>query len=174
MPGTFSPATAFKENRGLAIPACSTARAWPHVPWYMPGSLTHGGWENVPGIPGACATRNVTYLAKGPLPSKSSSGTDMIYMYLLVYLSFPLTHLHLAPHVCVNKIIIIGSDNGLSPDWHQVIIWTNAGILLIGPIGTNFSEILIRNQIFSLKNALKISSAKWRPFCPGGDELSHP
>ena len=34
-----------------------------HVPWCMSGSLTRGGWENVPGIPGACATRNFTYLA---------------------------------------------------------------------------------------------------------------
>ena len=27
---------------------------------------TRGGVENVPGIPGACATRNLTYLARGP------------------------------------------------------------------------------------------------------------
>ena len=26
-----------------------------HVPWYMSGSLTCGGGENLPGIPGACA-----------------------------------------------------------------------------------------------------------------------
>ena len=38
-----------------------------HVPWCMLGSLTHGGGENVPGIPGACATRNFTYLARGPM-----------------------------------------------------------------------------------------------------------
>ena len=37
-----------------------------HVPWCMSGSLTRGGRENVPGIPGACATRNLTYLARGP------------------------------------------------------------------------------------------------------------
>ena len=37
-----------------------------HVPWCMSGSLTHGGGENVLGIPGACATRNFTYLARGP------------------------------------------------------------------------------------------------------------
>ena len=37
-----------------------------HVPWCMSGSLTHGGGENVPGIPGACATRKFTYLARGP------------------------------------------------------------------------------------------------------------
>ena len=38
-----------------------------HVPWCMSGLLTHGGGENVPGIPGACATRNFTYPARGPL-----------------------------------------------------------------------------------------------------------
>ena len=37
-----------------------------HVPWCMSGSLTRGGGENVPGIPGACATRNFTYLVRGP------------------------------------------------------------------------------------------------------------
>ena len=36
------------------------------VPWCMSGSLTWGGGENVAGIPGACATRNFTYLARGP------------------------------------------------------------------------------------------------------------
>ena len=45
-------------------------------------------------------------------------------------------------HICVSKLNIIGSDNGLSPGRRQAIIWTNAGILLIGPLGTNFSEIL--------------------------------
>ena len=37
-----------------------------HVPWCMSGSLTSGGEENVPGIPGACATRNFAYLVRGP------------------------------------------------------------------------------------------------------------
>ena len=37
-----------------------------HVPWCMAGSLTSGDGENVPGIPGACATRNFTYLVRGP------------------------------------------------------------------------------------------------------------
>ena len=46
---------------------------------------------------------------------------------------------------------ITGSDNGLSPDRRQAIIWTNVGILLIGPPGTNFSEILIEIHSFSLK-----------------------
>ena len=50
----------------------------------------------------------------------------------------------------------------------QAIICTNAGILLIGPLGTNFSEILIEIQTFSFtKMHLKMSSAIWRPFCLG-------
>ena len=51
-------------------------------------------------------------------------------------------------HICVGKLTIIGSDNGLSPGRCQAIIWTNAGILLNEPLGTNFSEILIGIQIF--------------------------
>ena len=46
-------------------------------------------------------------------------------------------------HIYVSKLTIIGSDNGLSPGRRQVIIWTNAEILIIAPLGTNFSEILI-------------------------------
>ena len=40
--------------------------------------------------------------------------------------------------------VIIGSDNGLLPDQQQAIIWTNAGILLIGLQGANFDDILIK------------------------------
>ena len=43
-------------------------------------------------------------------------------------------------HICVGNLTIIGSDNGLSPDRRQAIIWTSAGMLLIGPLGTNFIE----------------------------------
>ena len=50
----------------------------------------------------------------------------------------------------------------------QAIIWTNAGILLIWPLGTNFSEISIEIYIFSfMKMHLKWSSEIWRPFCLG-------
>ena len=72
-----------------------------------------------------------------------------------------LTHWGRVTHICVGKLTIIGSDNGLSPERRQAIIWTNDGILLLGPLGTNFSEILIAIQTFSLKKIrLKMSSAK--------------
>ena len=54
-------------------------------------------------------------------------------------------------HICVGNLTIIGSDNGLSPDRRQAIIWTNAGILLIGPLGIDFNEILIGIQTFFIQ-----------------------
>ena len=77
-----------------------------------------------------------------------------------------LIHWGRVTHICVGKQIIIGS--GLSPGRRQAIIWTNAGILLIGPLGTNFSENLIRIQTSSFnKMHLKMSFAKWHSFCLG-------
>ena len=71
------------------------------------------------------------------------------------------------------KTTIIGSDNGLSPGRRQAIIWTNAGILLIGTLGTNFSEILFKCHSFSFKKMhMKILSGKWRPSCLGLNVLS--
>ena len=71
-------------------------------------------------------------------------------------------------HICVSKLTKISADNGLSPDRRQANIWTNAGILLIGPFGTNVSEILIQIYTFSFKKMrLKMSSGKWRLFCLG-------
>ena len=70
-----------------------------------------------------------------------------------------LTHWGRVTHICINKLAIIGSDNSLSPGRHQAIIWTNAGILLIEPPGTNFSEIEIEMYTFSFKKMhLKLSS----------------
>ena len=48
----------------------------------MSGSLTHGGGENVPGISGACATHNFTYLARGPW------GSENIWDFLLLLAPF--------------------------------------------------------------------------------------
>ena len=66
-------------------------------------------------------------------------------------------------HICIGNLTIIGSDNGLSPDQHQAIIWTYAVILLIRPLGTNFIENLIVIYVFSFKK-MKILSRKWWPF----------
>ena len=68
-----------------------------------------------------------------------------------------LTHWGRVTHIYVSKITIIGSDNGLSPGRRQAIIWTNAGILLIGK-----------------KIHLQMSSVKCLPFCLGLNVLIRP
>ena len=63
-------------------------------------------------------------------------------------------------HICVSTITIIGSDNGLSVPSHSLNQCWN-----IGPLGTNFSGILIEIHTFSFKKMhWKMSSQKWRPF----------
>ena len=81
-----------------------------------------------------------------------------------------LNHWGRMTHICVSKLTIIASDNGLSPGWRQAIIWNNAGILSIGLLGTNFSEILIKIYTFWMN--LKKSSGKWRLFCLGLNVLT--
>ena len=77
-------------------------------------------------------------------------------------------------HICVSKFTIIGSDNGWSPGRRQAIIWTNAGILLIWSLGTNFSEIWIEIQMSPFKKMhLKMPSGKWRPSCLGLNVLTY-
>ena len=71
-------------------------------------------------------------------------------MYILWILWFCFTN-SLRPSDSYMRLTIVGSDNGLSPGRRQVIFWTNAWILLIEPLGTNFSAILIEILTFSFK-----------------------
>ena len=65
-------------------------------------------------------------------------------------------------HICISKVITIGSENGLAPGHCQGIIWTSTGVLLIRTLGTNFSQTLSKNQTLSFKKMhLKMSSVKW-------------
>ena len=68
------------------------------------------------------------------------------------------THWGWVRHICVSKLTIIDSDNGLSPGRRQAIIWTNFEILLIGPSETNISEISIKIYTFPFKKSI----GKWR------------
>ena len=55
-----------------------------HVPWCMSASLTRGSGENVPGILGACATRNFTYLARGPFSFKMRARTYRTMLVIII------------------------------------------------------------------------------------------
>ena len=67
-----------------------------HVPWCMSGPLTRGGEENVPGISGACATRNFTYLVRGPFQMQSVRQT-------VSYSAIPLHNVLLSPIITVTS-----------------------------------------------------------------------
>ena len=60
--------------------------------------------------------------------------------------------------------LLVSSDHQ-----HQAIIWTNAGLLLIGPLGTNFIKL---KTFLSKKMSLKMLSAKYQPFCHGINMLT--
>ena len=104
--------------------------------------------------------RRHLYIESGPLRHKwpdhqesrdmklTEESAQLAVMLLHKFSAALLTHWGRVTHICVGKLTIIGSDNGLSPGRRQAIIWTNAGILLIGPIGTDFSEILTEIYIF--------------------------
>ena len=95
-------------------------------------------------------------------------GTLLAFLCQLTRYTFFLTYWSRVMHICIGKLTIIGSDNGLLPGLRLAIIWTNVGILLIGPLETNFSEIPIEIQTFSMKKTcLKMLSAKCCPFCLG-------
>ena len=95
------------------------------------------------------------------------------HQYVIINEHSRLTHWGRVTHICISKLTIIGSDNGLSPGRRQAIIWTNNGILLIRTFRTHFSEIVSEIHTFSLKKMhLKMSSGKWRPSCLGLNVLN--
>ena len=85
----------------------------------------------------------------------STQGTRASAMILTLFswdiLAQYSTHWGQVTHISVSKLTIIGSDNGLSAGRRQANIWTNDGLLPTGALGTYFSEILIKIQIFWLK-----------------------
>ena len=114
--------------------------------WEYLAAVTNKGWNIV-----FTSAYIIIVYGSGPEP----------YMLLTLIMNIvSLTQWGQVTDICVSKLTIIGSDNGLSPGRRQAIIWINAGILLIGPLGTNFSEILVGIQTFSFRKMhLKMSSA---------------
>ena len=61
-------------------------------------------------------------------------------------------------HICVSKLIIIGSDSGLAPSLYLNQRWNI--------VNSNLKNKLLWNSyIFIHENAFEMSSGKWRPFC---------
>ena len=132
------------ENSFREFSQCSETHSWSHMSFTLMHFDTHGY---------VCL---MVHVQSGAILTRSNISCRA------------LTHWGRVTHICIGNLTTIGSDNGLSPGRRQAIIWTNAGMLLIGPLWTNFSEILSEIPTFSFKKMrLKVSSAKRRPFCLG-------
>ena len=73
-------------------------------------------------------------------------------------------------YASVNQVSI-GLDNGLSPIRRQTIIWTNAGLLSVRPLGTNKLQwILNQNtKLFIHENASENIVCEKAAILSGGD-----
>ena len=83
-----------------------------------------------------------------------------------------LTHFPLVPHICVRELGQYWFRWWLVAYSASSHYWNQCWVIVNWTLSTNFNEIWIEIQHFSfMKMHLKISSAKWRPFCPGSEEL---
>ena len=80
----------------------------------------------------------------------------IIFLSLMLCGCFLLTYWGRMTHICVGNLTIIGPDNDLSPGRRLAIIWTNAAILLIGPMGTLQWNRHRNSYIFIQENAFQI------------------
>ena len=142
--GSVFPATDFQRKPLVSDPDMHHGTCATHVPWCMSGSLTRNGGENVPGIPGACATRNCTYLVRGPcrvrhhiLQNAHKSYWEAVSPVLHIARAFksqPLSNINATANWG-----IIGLDNGLSSIRRQGIIKS--------PVSRFFTQPFIQTQI---------------------------
>ena len=99
-------------------------------------------------------------------------GARNMFGILSIVLKMCLSYWGRVKHICVIELTIVGSDNVFPTGQRHAIVWTKAGIILIGPLETNFSEIVIEIYPFSVKKMLLNISGKRRPFCLGLKVLS--
>ena len=67
-------------------------------------------------------------------------------------------------------LVIIGSGNGVSPARRQAFAWTNAALLLIGPLGTSSVKLEFEFYQFHTEYASDIvvylgGHFVWAPMC---------
>ena len=93
-----------------------------------------------------------------------------------------LTHWGQVTHICISKVTIIRSDNDLLPGRRQAIIWTNAGLLLIRPLGITSMKLnwnlysLIQENAIVIRILAAILSRPQRvnmPACTGETDVPH-
>ena len=117
MPGTLIPPPTSKKPP-VSDPVMHHGTCVTHVPWCMPGLLTRGGGENVPGIPGACAKLNFAYLCL-PQPRKvavMSLGISLLIQFGADVPVMPLTAHHVGNRLYDSQILCYSPEETFG--WH--------------------------------------------------------
>ena len=87
--------------------------------------------------------KKITWIPWRIIHNRPAHNATKSYMYYFIDTAGPI-------HELVN-LTTIAPHNCLLPVRCQTIIWYNVGLLVIGPLGTNFSETGIRNHFYSRK-----------------------
>ena len=80
--------------------------------------------------------------------------SDSHVILFLIFSFQALTHWGQKTLICVGNQTIVVSSNGLAPGRHQAIIWTNAGPLWSGPLGTNSVKFQLKFTYFHLRKCI--------------------
>ena len=142
------------------VATCKPPTFW----WWarnIPGSFSqyHGCW-----CPGCLSRQAIGSHVIERITRRFLSSNRRDFNYACHFNSFPLSAAYMCQITGWALVQVMACRR-------QAITWTNADKLSIRLLGTNFSQIRIEIRKFSfMKMHLKMSSAKWRPFCPGRDE----
>ena len=107
-----------------------------HVTWCVSGSLTRGGGKNVPGIPGACASRNVTYL---------------VYPTLTVFFTFSILFMTQPPAFLIPTSLFYWKDRNPQSQQNTDVTWpasaviaqTYYGDVIMGTMASQITSLVI-------------------------------
>ena len=96
----------------------------PHMPWCMLGSLTRGVRVNVPGIPGACATLNFTYLTRGPCSQLTNCWISLVIVFRLIKITTILVMIY-SDDFCMKKAVTWFDSNFIKDSSHVYLSQIN-------------------------------------------------
>ena len=128
----------------------------PSAKWrpFFVQTLVHCMWNNFPWIKRRPRNRTIDNKFKSIFANISILWVfiQLCQYFFRTFYQHGITHWGRVTHICVGKLTII------SPGRRQAIIWTNAKILLIGPIGIKLNENLFEMYAFWFE---KISASMW-------------
>ena len=146
-----------------------TLPTWSHGrnPWQLMGIMRWSFPSNANSWPSKLAITISAWYKMTPVPRGIFVVNPRVNQLIFNSDPSPITHWGRVTYICASKLTMLGSDNALSPDRHQAIIRTNAGILFIRPKNKLQWNCIRNSNIFIDEIAFENVAVKWRSFCLG-------